>query len=147
LPLGGTRKKDDIRKFELFGTWPETILAIQDALDFHNSIGGAPKEARLRHLTEYWVERVKNVTGVRFHTAMGARLSCGITCVEIEGISATQLRNWLLEQRKILTMDITRRTKEFSGIRISPGLSTTKSELDQLIQALADARGALLKRA
>ena len=131
--------------FSIAHALPETILAIEEALSFHNAIGGARKEARLRALTEYWVRGVKDVPGIRFHTAMGKQLSCGITCTEIEGISATALRNWLMDQHRILTMDVTRRTKEFAGVRISPGLSTTKAELDRLVGALAEARGAISK--
>jgi len=141
---GGTRKKDDIRKFELFGTWPETILGIDEALAIHNAIGGARKEVRHRYMTRYWVNAVEKMEGVRFHTAVGSKeTNCGITCVELEGITGTGLRQWLLDKRKILTMDITRRTQEFNGVRISPGLSTTKQELDRLIEALRDARRAI----
>ncbi|MBC8167052.1 MAG: aminotransferase class V-fold PLP-dependent enzyme [Bryobacteraceae bacterium] len=140
FPSGVTKKKEDIRKFELYGTWPETILAIGDSIAFHNAIGAERKEARLRFLTQYWVDAIKATAGIRFHTAFGQKLSCGISCVEVEGVPAGTLRNWLLEKRRILTMDITRRTKEFSGVRVSPGLSTTLKELDALSQALRDAR-------
>lgn len=143
FPAGATRRKDDIRKFELYGTWPETILALGDAIAFHESLGGARKEARLRYLTQYWCDAVKAVPGLRFHTALGEKLSCGITCVEVEGVPAPALRQWLLDERKILTMDVTRRTREFAGVRVSPGLSTTKAELDALVSALAEARRAL----
>lgn len=136
---GTTRKADDIRKFELFGTWPETILAIDEAVAFHNAIGGARKEARLHHMTRYWVERVKDVPGIRFHTGLGEKLSCGITCVEVEGTTSSALRTYLLQEHRILTMDVSRRTSEFSGVRISPGLSTTVEELDRLVAALQSA--------
>lgn len=138
---GITRPKDDIRKFELFGTWPETILGIEDAIAFHHAIGAERKEARLRHLTEYWIEGVRKIPGIRFHTA--PKTSCGITCVELEGIKTPDLRNWLFEKRGILTMDITRRTKEFAGIRVSPCFSNTKAELDRFIVALTEARRVL----
>jgi isopenicillin-N epimerase len=140
---GATRPKNDIRKFELYGTWPETILAISEALAFHQQIGSAAKEAKLRSLTQYWLERVRAVPGLRLHTPAGRSLSCGITCVELAGVGAGPLRQWLLEKRQILTMDVTRRTKEFSGVRISPGLSTTNAELDRLVQALSEAPKAL----
>lgn len=140
---GGTRKKTDIRKFELYGTWPETILAIGEAIAFHKQIGGSAKEAKLRSLTQYWLERVRQIPGLRLHTPIGESLSCGITCVELSGISAGPLRQWLLDKRRILTMDVSRRTQEFSGVRISPGLSTTTAELDQLVLALLEAPKAL----
>lgn len=140
---GTTRPKTDIRKFELYGTWPETIVGIADALAFHNAIGSPRKEARLRAVTARWVEQVRDVAGIGFHTGFGDALSCGITCVELKGIPAGVLRKWLLEQRGIVTMDISRRTSEFAGIRISPGLSNTGAEVDALVKALREARGAL----
>lgn len=136
---GSTRKRDDIRKFELYGTWPETILGIAEALQFHNSIGGAAKESHHRRLTSYWLDPVKNLQRLRLHTPIGAELSCGITCIGLEGIPASRLRQWLFEQHKIVTMDVTRRTKEFDGVRISPGLPTTRAELDRLVAALHQA--------
>lgn len=137
---GSTRPKADIRKFELYGTWPETILAIDDAIAFHNAIGSERKEARLRYLTDYWAKGVRDIPGLRFHTAFGKETSCGISCVQLEGVDVTKLKDWLLEDRRILTMDVTRRTKEFAGIRVSPGLSTTIEELDRFIDALKIAR-------
>lgn len=137
---GGTRPKDDIRKFELYGTWSESILAIGDAIAFHNALGFAAKEARHRYLTQRWVDAVKGTPGIRFHTPFGKAQSCGISCVEVEGVNSAALRNALLEKRGILTMDITRRTQEFKGIRISPSLANTVEEVDKLAEALRDAR-------
>ena len=95
-------------------------------------------------MTDQWVQAVRDQPRIRFHTAFGKSLSCGITCVEVEGVTSTALRDWLLNQRHILTMDISRRTREFAGVRISPGLSNTPAELDQLVDALrAVARGAV----
>ncbi|BDC48754.1 isopenicillin-N epimerase [Bryobacterales bacterium F-183] len=137
---GGTRPKEDIRKFELYGTWSESILAIGDAIAFHNSLGSTAKEARHRYLTQRWVDAVKGTPGIRFHTAFGKTQSCGITCVEVEGLNSGALRKALLDKRGILTMDITRRTQEFKGIRISPSLANTIEEVDKLAEALRDAR-------
>lgn len=134
-----TRNKDDIRKFELYGTWPESILAIGDAIAFHERAGGAAKEAHHRRLTEFWLNGVKHIPGLKLQTPVGEDLSCGITCVELAGFPAPKLRQWLLDQHKIVTMDITRRSSEFAGIRISPGLPTTRKELSRLVDALQEA--------
>ena len=51
---------DDIRKLNHTGTHPvHTDLAINDAIEFHESIGVARKEARLRHLQRYWTDQVR----------------------------------------------------------------------------------------
>jgi isopenicillin-N epimerase len=136
---GTTRNRDDIRKFELYGTWPETILGIGAALRFHDAIGAAAKESHHRRLTSYWLDQVKDIQRLRIHTPAGTDQSCGITCVCLDKMPASRLRQWLYERHSIVTMDVTRRTREFDGIRISPGLPTTRGELDRLVAALHEA--------
>src|SRR5690349_3638734 len=52
----------DIRKFEEIGTHSAAPrLAIGEALLFHNGIGGKQKEARLRYLSRYWMNRLKEI--------------------------------------------------------------------------------------
>lgn len=133
---GSTRKKEDIRKFELYGTWPDTLLAIGEAIRFHNSLGPAAKEARHREMTRYWLDAVRDLSRLRLYTPTGNELSCGITCIGLDGMPASTLRKRLLDQHRILTMDVSRRTKEFDGVRISPSLATIRAELDALINAI-----------
>ena len=48
----------DIRKLNHTGTHPvHTDLTIEDAIAFHEAIGSARKEARLRYLQRYWTTR------------------------------------------------------------------------------------------
>ncbi len=87
-PLMAAEKKQasDIRKFEEIGTHSAAPrLAIGEALLFHEGIGAARKEARLRYLSRYWMNQVKSLPKVRFHTPFDDR-SCAIATVEIEGI-------------------------------------------------------------
>jgi selenocysteine lyase/cysteine desulfurase len=136
---GGTKPKHDIRKFELYGTWPETILALDAAIAFHKQVGPDRKAARLRDLTLRWVKAIEKLPKVELHTNTDPSMSWGIATVGIRGKSATELRRWLYEDKKILSMDVSRRTKQFSGVRISCGLATTDQELDKLIAALREA--------
>ncbi len=62
-PLMAAEKKQasDIRKFEEIGTHSAAPrLAIGEALLFHEGIGAARKEARLRFLSRYWMNQVKS---------------------------------------------------------------------------------------
>ncbi len=53
---------DDIRKLNHTGTHPvHTDLTIERSLAFHEMIGSARKEARLRYLQQYWTGRVRGV--------------------------------------------------------------------------------------
>jgi selenocysteine lyase/cysteine desulfurase len=62
---------EDIRKFEEIGTHPAAnALAIAEALTFHQGIGPARKEARLRALRDRWAKRLLEQDGVRLHTSL-----------------------------------------------------------------------------
>ncbi len=139
FPAGGTRAKTDIRKFELYGTWPETILAISDAIAFHRAVGPERKAARLQELTLRWLNAIRPLPRVELHTNPAPGMSHGIATIAIRGKNSAELRRWLLEEKKILTMDVSRRTRQFAGVRISCGLSTTDAEVARLIAALQEA--------
>jgi selenocysteine lyase/cysteine desulfurase len=125
---------DDIRKFERLGTQPVwTMLAIRDAIRFHEMVGGARKEARLRHLREYWSERVRGIARVRLNTPDGSR-ACGIGNVAIAGLAPGALADALLDRFGIYTVAID--TVPVKGVRVTPHLYTTTAELDALVAAL-----------
>ncbi|MEW6470406.1 MAG: aminotransferase class V-fold PLP-dependent enzyme, partial [Bacteroidota bacterium] len=64
---------EDIRKFESLGTRSfASEMAIGNAIDFHNAIGSKRKEARLRYLKNYWVEKVKTLPGIKFYAPLSA---------------------------------------------------------------------------
>src|SRR6266699_5801426 len=68
LMAAESKQASDIRKFEEIGTHSAAPkLAIGEALVFHNGIGGKRKEARLRYLSRYWMNRLKAVPKIRFN--------------------------------------------------------------------------------
>src|SRR5437764_3920621 len=70
LMAAEAKQTSDIRKFEEIGTHSAAPkLAIGEALLFHNGIGGKRKEARLRYLSRYWMNRLKDVPKIRFNTS------------------------------------------------------------------------------
>jgi len=127
---------DDIRKFEEIGTHPAAnFLAIAEALTFHQAIGGARKEARLRYLRDYWATRLLEFSDrVLLHTSLRPGFSCGIANVSIEGLDPVALSDWLWEKKKILTTAIEH--DEFSGLRVSPSVYSTLEELDRFCDAI-----------
>ncbi len=90
--LGETSVPDgDIRKFERTGTHPSwTVLAIADAIRFHQLIGAERQQARLRFLQQYWTDRVRGIPKVYLNTPAGAR-ACGIVNVGIAGIAGRRV--------------------------------------------------------
>ncbi|MBM4167003.1 MAG: aminotransferase class V-fold PLP-dependent enzyme [Ignavibacteria bacterium] len=125
----------DIRKFEEIGTHSAAPkLAIGEALLFHNGIGAKRKEERLRYLSRYWMNRLKDLSNVRFHTSFDANQSCGIATVEIVDVDIAALYSYLIGTHKIYTTTINH--EEFKGIRITPNVYTTLKELDRFCDVM-----------
>jgi isopenicillin-N epimerase len=130
LMAAESKQANDIRKFEEIGTHSAAPkLAIGEALLFHNSIGGKRKEARLRYLSRYWMNRLKEVPKIRFNTSFDPNQSCAIANVNIEGMNPTAIGSYLFDKHRIFTTPIIH--EEFQGIRITPNVYTTLGELDR----------------
>jgi isopenicillin-N epimerase len=124
------KQVNDIRKFEEVGTHSAAPrLAIGEAMLFHNGIGGKRKEARLRYLSRYWMNRLKNVPKIGFNTSFDPNQSCAIANVKIEGLDPVAIGNYLFTKHRIFTTPIVH--EEFKGIRITPNVYTTLAELDR----------------
>lgn len=124
---------NDIRKFEEIGTHSAAMrLAIGEAILFHNAIGAKRKEARLRFLARYWMNKLKTVPKVGFNTSFDDAQSCAIANFKIEGIDPAQIGAYLMSKHKIYTTPIVH--EEFTGIRITPNVYTTLWELDRFCE-------------
>lgn len=129
--------KDDIRKFEALGTRSFPIeQAMGYSLDFHNDIGTARKEARLRYLKNYWMEQVKDVPKVKFYTSMKEEYGCGIGTFYVEGEDLKEIDKKLFDKYKIHTTSID--YEHFKHIRVSPNVYTTLYDLNKLVKAIKD---------
>ena len=129
------RNKSDIRKFEEIGTHSAAMrLAIGEAVLFHNAIGAKRKEARLRYLSRYWMNKLKVVPKVGFNTSFDDKQSCAIGNFKVEGISPTEIGGYLMSKHKIFTTPIVH--DEFTGIRITPNVYTTLWELDRFCRVV-----------
>lgn len=130
------KNKNDIRKFEEIGTHSAAMrLAIGEAVLFHNAIGAKRKEARLRFLSRYWMNKIKDIPKVGFNTSFDENQSCAIANFKIEGIDPVQIGNYLMSKHKIYTTPIVH--EEFTGIRITPNVYTTLWELDRFCEIVA----------
>ena len=137
LMAAESKQATDIRKYEEIGTHSAAMkLAIGEAILFHNGIGAARKEARLRYLTNYWADKLKGLPNVRFNTALDGKQSCGIANVKIEGVDTGALQSHLMGKFKIFTVGIIH--DEFQGLRITPNVYTRTEELDRFVDAMTD---------
>jgi len=124
------KNRNDIRKFEEIGTHSAAMrLAIGEAILFHNALGAKRKEARLRYLSRYWMNKLKDVPKISFNTSFDENQSCAIANFKIEGINHYEIGSNLMSKHKIFTTPI--QHEEFTGIRITPNVYTTIWELDR----------------
>lgn len=131
---------DDIRKLNHTGTHPvATDLAIQDAIQFHNTIGIARKEARLRYLQQYWTAQVRQNPRTLLNTPDDPARCCAIANVGVPGKTPADLAKVLFEQYKIFTVAIN--YAGVFGVRVTPHLYTTTAELDSFVKALREIAG------
>jgi selenocysteine lyase/cysteine desulfurase len=126
---------DDIERLSHSGTHPaHTDLALRDAIAFHESIGIARKEARLRHLQQHWTSRVRGRPRIRLNTPADPRRSCAIANVGVDGLTPPELAKRLFDEHRIYTVAIER--ANVHGVRITPHVFTSEAELDALVRAL-----------
>ena len=135
LMAAESKQAADVRKFEEIGTHSAAPkLAIGEAMLFHNGIGGKRKEARLRYLSRYWMNRLKAVPKIRFNTSFDPAQSCAIANVQIEGLNPSAVGSYLFDKHRIYTTPIVH--EEFQGIRITPNVYTTLGELDRFSEVM-----------
>lgn len=134
----------DIMKLNHTGTHPvHTDLAIEDAIAFHNMIGIARKEARLRYLQNYWTSKVRQIPNVTLNTPADPKRSCAIANVAVKGVTPADLSQKLLDKYRIWTNAVDSPSAGVQGVRVTPHVFILPRELDVLVKALGEiARGA-----
>lgn len=120
----------DIRKYEEIGTHPQANFnAVSAALSFSQGMGFDRKIARLRYLRNRWAKRLL-AESPRVHvlTPLDNDKAGAICLFNVDGLDPVKLGGWLLGNHRIVTTPIVH--PEFSGIRITPSIYTSVSEVD-----------------
>ena len=132
-------RADDIRKFEYLGTRPFFIeQAVGKAIEFYEMIGAERKEQRLFYLKNYWMNKVKDIPGIEFGTSMKPGFGCGIGLVHynVPGFTPADLDVFLWGKYKIHTTNVN--WENIKGVRITPNVYTTTTQLDILVEGIND---------
>jgi selenocysteine lyase/cysteine desulfurase len=121
-----------------------TVLTVPTAIALHQEIGAAAKQARLRHLRDYWVSRVRAFKGLEILTPDEAGLYGALTSFRLAGKTGRADNEAVVarlrDEHKVLTV---RRAGVAKGqcIRVTPALYTAEADLDRLVEALAVVTG------
>lgn len=114
-------------------------LAVPAALDFHDGIGAAAKQARLQALRDRWVRPARELAKVEILTPDDLRCYGAITAFRLRGEAShdanVALAKRLLDEHRIFTVH---RDGLASGscVRVTPALATTMEEVDRFVEAL-----------
>lgn len=114
-------------------------MTIPAAIGFHNKIGTAAKEARLRYLRNLWVAPARKIKGITVLTPDDTNMVAGLTSFRLDGVTTTKaneaLMKHLADKFGILTV---RRTGPDAGdcIRVTPSLYTSPEDVMKLVNAL-----------
>lgn len=131
---------DNINRLGHFNTTPPApVLAIEDAIAFHNGIGGANKEARLRYLKEYWVSQARRMPHIELMVPQEPERSCAIASFRVPGKLATEVADYLFKEHRIFTVATTAADGR-DMVRVTPHLYTSTEKLDRFVEALRKIR-------
>ena len=127
--------QNDIRRVVHTGTPAvHTEISILNALDYLNKIGIKRKEARLKYIRNYWMERLANVPNVVINTPNDDTRACGIGNVGLKNMKPTEMADRLLKEHKVWTVGI--EGQSVFGCRITPSIYTSTAELDAFVAAV-----------
>jgi selenocysteine lyase/cysteine desulfurase len=117
------------------------ILAVADAIDFHQSIGLPAKAHRLRYLRDLWAERLRDDPRVQVLTPNDPALHAGITSFRIKDrggpADVLALKKALYDRYKVFTVERFGPAKG-ACIRVSPSFINRPEDLDVLVKAVSE---------
>src|SRR5436190_6551826 len=114
-------------------------MTIPAAIAFHNKIGTAVKEARLRYLRNLWVAPARKMKGLIVLTPDDEAMVAALTSFRLDGVTSTSANDavvrCLAEKFGVLTV---RRTGPAAGdcIRVTPSVYTSADDVMKLVNAL-----------
>ncbi|MEV6867727.1 aminotransferase class V-fold PLP-dependent enzyme [Streptosporangium subroseum] len=131
---------DDIRSRVHSGTLDVApVLTVGAALDFHDALGGAVKQSRLRFLRDRWVHQVHDLPNLEILTPEDPAMYGTITAFRVAGHTSeadnVAIAKELFDRHRIFTV---RRGGPVKGdcVRVTPALFTSRDDVDLLATAL-----------
>ena len=132
------RAVDDVRRLERFGNRPDSLNAgLREAVRWHHVLTTAVKRARLSHLHRSWAEPLRARSRFRVLTPRAPERHGAIGLVALEGVSGDSLAKYLYERHQLFVA--AHALPNLTGVRITPGLPTSVSQIERLSHALIQA--------
>jgi selenocysteine lyase/cysteine desulfurase len=108
--------------------------ALTEAFRFHMQIGKAKVATRIHELNTQCKEGLAKMPHVKLHTPMSERLSAGMVCFEVEGLTPKQTVDRL---RELGIVASTTPPYKYEYARVTPSLWNTPAEVDATLRAIS----------
>jgi isopenicillin-N epimerase len=118
-----------------------SVLTVPTALDFHDGLGAAVKQSRLRFLRDRWVHQVRDIAGLEVLTPDDPAMYGAITAFRLTGRTSEadneRIARDLFDRHRIFTV---RRGGPARGdcVRVTPALFTSRDQVDLFVAGLRD---------
>jgi selenocysteine lyase/cysteine desulfurase len=106
--------------------------ALAEAFAFHEAIGRARIQARIRTLVNRLQRGLADVRGVRLRTPAGAALSAGLVCFEVSGRDPADVVAHLASRR--IVASVTPYARRY--VRLGPGIVNSTADVDAAVRAI-----------
>jgi selenocysteine lyase/cysteine desulfurase len=106
--------------------------ALKDAFDYHLTIGKADIEGRIHELATRCKKGLASMRHVTLHTPLDSKLSSGIVCFEVAGLSPDTVVERLLASGIVASST----PYQPSYARFTPALVNTPEEIDKAVLAV-----------
>ena len=124
----------NIRKFEHLGTRSFAVeQAIGHAIDFHLLLGWERKYSRLYYLKNYWIDKLSSKIDIDLKTSKNRDFGGAIGLFSLRAKPDMALYQYLNRQRIHTSPS---KWNGIAGIRVSPNVYTTLTELDEFVEAV-----------
>jgi selenocysteine lyase/cysteine desulfurase len=118
------------RKFETLGQRDDAaVSAVGTAVDFHNLLGPARTEARIRELAAALKEELLKIPGAKLRTPFKPALSAGVCVVQFAGADSQKIYEALHARHGIAGAPT-------GGVRLCPHVYSTMEEIERTLAAL-----------
>lgn len=139
-PYMGEQDRGDVRTRVHTGTLNfAAYLALPAALELHQRIGVANKQARLHRLRNRWVDAARDIAGIELLASSDPRLTSAIASFRLR--SRTSLADNVALSKRLLKdhgVFAVSRDGLASGacVRVTPSIFTSEAQVDRLVVAL-----------
>ena len=103
--------------------------ALPAAFEFQSEIGRAEIQARIHELNTRLKQGLRERPRIRLHTPIDPKLSSGISCFEVQGVTNEDVVKRLLEKKIIASVS----PYAVAYARLSPGLLNNEQQVDEAV--------------